>query len=416
MGCGASSHCGAAASHTLRGRLYRPEPEAEQDAEVWAEKKRPASAPKRPPAVDTTTVEVVESATEPVSPPAALSALGKANELYEKEDWAAAAGWYGTAVRAGHLSPATLLNQQAVCLAELPQRLHDAVAHFSRAVEQHPTTGQSRSLATVLHNRGAALLTLGDLHGAETDLQRAFNLSHDPATAKLLLEVKEATLDLDAPKPARDKVNAALTLYADGDWAASRALFQDAIELDYTRKSRCWNGIGLCHFSEESFEEALEAFKQAVAEDPGNGRAWHNKAKTLDALGLSKMADTAREQAKEAMKSPWRAIVWCGGRTRPPLYSNTKTGAMALCRPPEGVHGSTIERDAEVFEQGYAEAERAQLLKVEESLKALQRTISNTQSPIGGYRGARPASVHASRDRSEAAHIARMVKARQTPI
>ena len=89
---------------------------------------------------------------------------------------------------------------------------------------------------------------------------------------------------------------------------------------------------------------------------------------------------------------------------------------MALCRPPEGVAGSTIERDAEIFEQGYAKAERAQLLKVEESLKALQRTISNTQSPIGDYRGARPASVHASRDRSEAAHIARMVKARQTPI
>ena len=138
--------------------------------------------------------------------------------------------------------------------SELPQRLHDAVAHFSRAVEQHPTTGQSRSLATVLHNRGAALLTLGDLHGAETDLQRAFNLSHDPATAKLLLEVKEATLDLGAPKPARDKVNAALTLYADGDWASARTLFQEAIELAYPRKSRCWDGIGLCHFSEENFE------------------------------------------------------------------------------------------------------------------------------------------------------------------
>ena len=207
-----------------------------------------------------------------VSSPAAVQACREADALRERGDYEQAAESYATALRLKHAATATCHNQRGVCLAEIPERLAEAIEEYTKALDITP------HLAAAWHNRGVARMTQGDLAAAVVDLQRALDLSGNEETSTLLAEV---TAELASPEQARQEMSAALESYAQGDWTLARTQFERALELGEGRRSRCWNGIGLCHSGEGHLELSLQAFTRATEEDSGNARAWHNRAKTL---------------------------------------------------------------------------------------------------------------------------------------
>lgn len=212
-----------------------------------------------------------------VSSPAAVDAFRTADSLREAGQWEEAAEAYGTAIRLRHAATATCLNQRGVCLAELPDRLEDALADYTKALELTP------HLAPVWHNRGVAQMTKGNLAAAAVDLQRAVELSDNAETAKLLDDVQA---ELASPDLAREAMKGALESYAHGEWGLSRRQFERALDLGEGRRSRCFNGIGLCWLEEEQHDRALEAFEQALEADPDNESASHNYNRLLDGGGV----------------------------------------------------------------------------------------------------------------------------------
>lgn len=245
--------------------------EAAEKAEAAAARQPvPPSGAKRGPGAWQRAKHLVRSGI--VSSPAAVQAFREADALRERGDYEQAAESYATALRLKHAATATCHNQRGVCLAEIPERLAEAVEEYTKALDITP------HLAAAWHNRGVARMTQGDLAAAVLDLQRALDLSGNEETSTLLAEV---TAELASPEQARQEMSAALESYAQGDWTLARTQFERALELGEGRRSRCWNGIGLCHSGEGHLEPALRAFTRATEEDSGNARAWHNRAKTL---------------------------------------------------------------------------------------------------------------------------------------
>lgn len=204
-----------------------------------------------------------------MSSPAAVDAFRRADALRESQQWEDAADAYESAIRLRHAATATALNQRGVCLAEIPGRLDEAVTQYSKALELTP------HLAPVWHNRGVARMTQGNLTAAAVDLQRALELAHNDVTAKLLEEVKE---ELASPEDAREATRAALDAYSQENYRLALNQFERALELGEVRRSRCFNGIGLCCLAEQQREPALEAFRRAIEADPDNESARHNAA------------------------------------------------------------------------------------------------------------------------------------------
>ncbi len=202
-----------------------------------------------------------------MSSPAAVDAFRRADALREAGQWEDAADAYGSAIRLRHAATATALNQRGVCLAEVPGRLDEAVAEYSRALELTP------HLAPVWHNRGVARMTQGNLTAAAVDLQRALELAHNDDTAQLLEEVKA---ELASPEEARKAMREALGAYSQENYLLALSQFERALELGEVRRSRCFNGLGLCYLAENQRDLALEAFQKALEADPNNASAKHN--------------------------------------------------------------------------------------------------------------------------------------------
>ena len=109
-------------------------------------------------------------------------------------------------------------------------------------------------------------------------LQRALELASNEDTKKLLDEVKA---ELASPEEAREAMRAALDSYSQENWALARSQFERALQLGEVRRSRCFNGVGLCLLAERQRDLALQAFEQAVEADPENENAQHNYDKVL---------------------------------------------------------------------------------------------------------------------------------------
>lgn len=204
-----------------------------------------------------------------ISSPAAVDAFRRADALREAGLWEDAADAYGSAIRLRHAATATALNQRGVCLAEVPGRLAEAVAEYSKALELAPR------LAPVWHNRGVARMTQGNLTAAAVDLQRALELASNEDTAQLLEEVKA---ELASPEDAREAMRAALNAYSQENYLLALSQFERALEIGEVRRSRCFNGVGLCYLAENRRDSALEAFQKAIEADPDNASARHNAA------------------------------------------------------------------------------------------------------------------------------------------
>jgi tetratricopeptide (TPR) repeat protein len=202
-----------------------------------------------------------------MSSPAAVDAFRRADALREARQWEGAADAYASAIRLRHAATATALNQRGVCLAEVPGRLDEAVAEYSRALELTP------HLAPIWHNRGVARMTQGNLTAAAVDLQRALELAHNDDTVQLLEEVKA---ELASPEDAREAMREALGAYSQENYLLALSQFERALELGEVRRSRCFNGVGLCYLAENQRDLALEAFQKALEADPDNASAKHN--------------------------------------------------------------------------------------------------------------------------------------------
>ena len=97
---------------------------------------------------------------------------------------------------------------------------------------------------------------------------------------------------------AEDWVNKGAALAILGEFDEALQAFDEAIRLD-PKATVAWYNKGLTLVYLGKFNEAIQAYDEAIRLDPGYALAWNNKGLAYRALGLHAEADAALARANE---------------------------------------------------------------------------------------------------------------------
>jgi tetratricopeptide (TPR) repeat protein len=145
-----------------------------------------------------------------------------------------------------------------------------AITLFDEIIAEAP------ALSGVLFNRAEAKRSLGDLDGAEIDLNLALTISPDEP---------DYLHALGMVAYEKDDFDAALQWY-------EKALAQNP------NHGTVWNDKGIIAFRRGNYAEARRSFEKAVLLEPDSYDAWFNLADTYDELGLKRERAKALDQLK----------------------------------------------------------------------------------------------------------------------
>lgn len=168
-------------------------------------------------------------------------------------------------------------------------RAVEAVEAYAEAASREPDN------AIVRANMGVALRLAGDLEAAEEQCRIALELDPDCAEAhnglgQVLREMEEPAAAMEAFRRAiavregfiMAQANLAGMLFKIGDLAAAEAEYRAIIET-HEVFAGAHVGLGVVLLAAGRLDDAVVAFRDAVAHQPGNGEAWANLAAALGA-------------------------------------------------------------------------------------------------------------------------------------
>ena len=93
----------------------------------------------------------------------------------------------------------------------------------------------------------------------------------------------------------------ALVCYAMGDMTEAFYYTEEALSIN-PKNSHTWNNLGVLYFSQEKYEDAAEAFEQAVSLFPNYYDALYNLRDTYEELGNTVGANECNERMKALPK------------------------------------------------------------------------------------------------------------------
>ncbi len=145
--------------------------------------------------------------------------------------------------------------------------------------------------ATAVYRRGVDRLEQGDTEAALELLQRAASLTYGNDGAQLDLR-RTALLRLG------------LIYYERGQWGDAANAFEEAVGLRRS-DAAAWKNLGLARLNQGDLPAAIEAFREAYAQLPGNGDNARNLARTLVQArhwddAVSWIADAIRHHDRDA--------------------------------------------------------------------------------------------------------------------
>jgi tetratricopeptide (TPR) repeat protein len=145
-----------------------------------------------------------------------------------------------------------------------------AIISYDRAIEQDPSN------ATLLKDKGLALVNLGNYSGAADSFEKATSLNSSDAQAWNL-----------------EGINLAMNLekYEEGIACIDRALKIDPGYYD------AWTGKGMALANEGALDESIDSFDEAISIDPQNPMGWNNKGVVLREQGKYQDALTCFNRA-----------------------------------------------------------------------------------------------------------------------
>lgn len=107
--------------------------------------------------------------------------------------------------------------------------------------------------------------------------------------------------DLENSDRYNKAINSGLNYYYQGKYDEAIDAYDQAINLDPngTQTWQAWKGKGDALYSQEKYEEAIIAYEKAITLRPENGMTWAYKGDALKQLGKTDESDVAYAKAKE---------------------------------------------------------------------------------------------------------------------
>ena len=97
---------------------------------------------------------------------------------------------------------------------------------------------------------------------------------------------------------AEEWLNKGVELYSQGKYDQAIEAYDQAISIN-PQYAEAWNNKGLALRALGEYDEAIKAYDQAISINPQIAEAWSNKGVALQALGRTSEADAAFAKAEE---------------------------------------------------------------------------------------------------------------------